>query len=112
MLDQQHNVEYAALDDRTRDARYHRWLPGGGYVEIEVEVDHAGDASPPSARDRLVLERRADRCRRIGHSPPVVAIVVGDDVNTLVAALFRLALDNAALARGLIQWQSGRMRAD
>jgi hypothetical protein len=112
MLDQQHDVGHPGPDGRTHDARYHRPMPGGGYVEIEVEVVQTADASPPSSRCRLILERRSDSGRRIGHAPPVVADVVGEDVDALLADLFHLAHDNAALARRLMRWQSARMRAD
>jgi hypothetical protein len=85
-------------------------MPGGGYVEIEVDSATAGDAARP--RGRLIVERRSDHGRRLGHQPPIVADQSHDDVEALVADLFRLAHDNAALARSLMQWQSTRARAD
>jgi hypothetical protein len=112
MLDQRHDVGHPGPDGRTRDARYHRPMPGGGWVKIEVEVVQAADGSPPSSRGRLILERRADERRRIGHSAPVVADLAGEDADALLTDLFRLAHDNAALARGLMQWQLARNRAD
>ena len=113
MLDQQHDAGHETTDGRTRDARYHRPMPGGGYVVIEIEVvQGVADAPPPTPCGRLILERRADQGRRIGHAPPVVAELMGEDVDALIADLFRLAHDNAALARGLMQWQSARVRAD
>jgi hypothetical protein len=113
MLDPQHDVGHAAPDDgRTREARYHRLMPGGGYVAIEMVAVQASDAPTPTSRGRLLLERRADQGRRTGHAPPVVAELAGEDADALIAELFRLAHDNAALARGLMQWQSARLRAD
>jgi hypothetical protein len=110
MLDQHHDAGRDAADDRARDARYHRLMPGGGYVEIEVELISSGDSTQP--RGRLIVERRTDQGRRLGHQPPIVADVMHDDLDALMAELFHLAHDNAALARRLMQWQSARARAD
>src|SRR5687768_13115002 len=104
MLDPQHDVGHAAPDGRARDARYNRLMPGGGYVAIEVVAVQASDVRSPTSRGRLLLERRADQGRRIGHAPPVVAELTGEDADALIAELFRLAHDNAALARCLMQW--------
>jgi hypothetical protein len=110
MLDQHHDAGHAAHDGDTRDARYHRLMPGGGYVEIEVE--HVAMAESTRPRGRLIVERRADLGRRLGHQPPIVAEVMHDDVDALIAELFHLAHDNAALARSLMQWQSARASSD
>jgi hypothetical protein len=110
MLDQQHDAGRAAPDGSTRDARYHRLMPGGGYVEIEVELITTADSTRPLGR--LIIERRTDHGRRLGHQPPIVAEVLHDDLEALLAELFQLAHDNAALARSLMQWQSKRARAD
>jgi hypothetical protein len=104
MLDQQHDAGHARSEG---NARYHRPMPGGGFVEIEVEP--MGEEAP--LRGRLIVERRAEVGRRLGHQPPIVADVVHEDSDTLIAELFRLAHDNAALARRLMQWQSARARA-
>ena len=108
MLDQQHDAGHARSDGRPREARYHRPMPGGGYVEIEIEPTQ----DRVQSRGRLIIERRADVARRLGHEPPVVAEEVHDDTDALIAELFRLAHDNAALARRLMQWQSARARID
>jgi hypothetical protein len=112
MLDHHHEPDpgRAAPEGRARDARYHRPMPGGGYVEIEVDSASAGDSMRP--RGRLIIERRSQHERRLGHQPPIVADLSHDDVDALIADLFRLAHDNAALARSLMQWQSARERAD
>lgn len=52
---------------------YQRELPGGGYVAIELVRDGAGDE--PLVEQ--ALERRAEKERRNGHSPPSVAVVDG-----------------------------------
>jgi hypothetical protein len=110
MLDQHHDIGHVAPDSGTRDARYHRPMPGGGYVEIEVEQITIGESTRP--RGRLIVERRADLGRRLGHQPPIVADVMHDDIDALIAELFQLAHDNAALARCLLQWQSARGGVD
>ncbi len=119
---------------------YHRELPGGGYVAIEMVSDgiDAGDTShleriaverrgdetrrlghqPPSFsipagrpfRARVSVERRADATRRDGHEPPVIAEVEGDTSHTVFGELYRIASDNAAVARGLLRWKATRER--
>lgn len=108
MLDQQHDAGRARSDGTQRDARYHRPMPGGGFVTIEVE----SGSEDAQSRGWLIVERRADVGRRLGHQPPIVAEETHEDPDTLIAELFRLAHDNAALARRLMQWQSARARAD
>src|ERR687894_1613893 len=116
---------------------YHRELPGGGYVAIEMVVD--GDSSgmteleriaverrgdqgrrfghqPPSFalpagrpfRARVCVERRADASRRDGHEPPVIAEAQGETSGTVFGELYRIASDNAAVARGLLRWKAAR----
>lgn len=114
MLDQHQGAERRALEDSPCTPIYRRPMPGGGYVEVEL------DALPtPTARDdrggpirgRVVMERRADPGRRSGHPAPVVAELAGDDRDELLADLFRLARDNAALARSLMRMDAARERA-
>jgi hypothetical protein len=114
MLDQQQDAEHGARDSRPSAALYRRPMPGGGYVEVELmgpdaEGDRAGQGGP--LRGRIVMERRGDAERRYGHRAPVVAELVGDDRDELMADLFHLAEDNAALARSLMRLQA-RQRAD
>ena len=92
---------------------YRRELPGAGYVAIDLtrsadDADgiHGGDGS----RIRLYVERRADEERRVGHNPPMVAEFAGDHRAAEVGELYRMAADNAALARALIEWQSRKRR--
>lgn len=106
MLDQQHDAERGALEGMRGTSLYRRQMPGGGYVEVELD-DPSGDMAPHGQgapiRGRVVMERRADPGRRSGHQAPVVAELAGDDRDELMADLFRLARDNAALARGLMR---------
>ena len=115
MLDQQQDAERGARDDRRGTALYRRPMPGGGYVEVELDsppVDGLSEGQGGPMRGRVVMERRADPGRRYGHLAPVVAELTGDDRDELMADLFRLAQDNAALARSLMRLQSARQQAD
>jgi hypothetical protein len=119
---------------------YHRELPGGGYVAIEmvtefenrtgmaelehVSVERRGDEArrfghePPSFtlpagrpfRARVCVERRAEPGRRDGHEPPVIAEAQGDTSHTVFGELYRIASDNAAVARGLLRWKAARQQ--
>ena len=93
---------------------YRRELPGAGYVAIEVtrECDDIADAGSEVERSRVrvYVERRASEERRSGHTPPVVAEFTGDDRAPEVGELYRMAADNAALARALLEWQGRRQR--
>jgi hypothetical protein len=112
MLNQQQDPGHASADGHTeaRAALYHRPMPGGGYVDVEMDiVRERGDATG-RVRGRVILERRADHDRRIGHRPPVISEMTGDDVNDVMTELFRVACDNAALARSMMRWQSAHMR--
>jgi hypothetical protein len=118
---------------------YHRELPGGGYVAIEmvadvdvtdttefeaVQVERRGDETrrfghqPPSFthaagrpfRARVRVERRAEPGRRDGHEPPVIAEAQGDTSSVVFGELYRIASDNAAVARGLLRWKTARQQ--
>jgi hypothetical protein len=115
---------------------YHRELPGGGYVAIEmvveadsnevtleqIAVERRGNEirrfghHPPSFalpkgrpfRARVCVERRADATRRDGHEPPVIAEAEGETSGNVFGELYRIASDNAAVARGLLRWKAAR----
>jgi len=95
---------------RTKEL-YRRELPGAGYVAIDLTQPH-DESEPPHAsagsRIRVSVERRADKERRSGHHPPIVAEFTGDHHAPEVGELYRMAADNAALARALIEWQGRR----
>ena len=115
MLDQQQGAERGARDYRRESTFYRRPMPGGGYVEVELEVPTLGASEQRDRmlRGRIVMERRADPKRRSGHQAPVVAELAGDDRDELMADLFQLAQDNAALARNLMRLQAAlRPRRD
>lgn len=115
MLDQWQDAEHGAHSETRGAPLYRRPMPGGGYVE--VELDAAAGESPSRGtggplRGWIVMERRADPGRRHGHSAPVVAELASDDHDELIADLFRLACDNAALARTLMRMEGERQRGD
>jgi hypothetical protein len=86
-------------------AIYWRELPGGGYVAIDVRREREIPKSCVS------VERRAKHERRGGHTPVVIAEADGDERSPAFADLYRLAADNAAIARALLEIQ-GPQRAD
>jgi hypothetical protein len=113
MLDQHQDAERGAHEAGT--ALYRRPMPGGGYVEVELYGAASlatGESAPRPHRGRVVMERRADPGRRDGHRAPVLVELTGDDRDELMSELFRLAQDNAALARSLLRLQAAQQRAD
>lgn len=104
-------MEVASELVETRTQIYRRELPGAGYVAIEVTRTHeeSSGRDPVDCRIRVYVERRDSAERRIGHEPPLVAEFAGDERAPEVGELYRLASDNAALARALLEWQ-GRQR--
>jgi hypothetical protein len=54
----------------------------------------------------LLVERRSDPIRRIGHEPPVIADVVDGDLQRAVDSLIEIATNNVEVARALQRWQS------
>lgn len=85
---------------KDRPSVYRRDLPGGGYVAIEVEREL------PLVRTRVSVERRAIP-RREGHKPIVIAEADGDERSPSFNELYRIAADNAAIARALIAMDRG-----
>lgn len=75
---------------------YRRELPGGGYVAIDVKGERE------LARTRVSVERRAKHERRDGHRPVVIAEADGDEHSAAFAELYRIAADNAAIARAML----------
>lgn len=99
---QQQLVNPGTSERRASERLFHRDLPGGGFVAIELT-----GAVSTERRVRVVVERRGDRDRRVGHSAPVVH----DEVwaaDKGIGELYRMACDNVAIARKLL----GLRRAD
>ena len=80
---------------------YRRELPGGGFVAIVVDRE--------VTRTRVSVERRAVDERRRGHPPVIIAEADGDERSASFTDLFRIAADNAAIARALLRLEG---RAD
>ena len=78
---------------------YRRTLPGGGYVNVEV------DPAPETGihRAHVAVERRADPIRRDGHTPPVIASAEGQTLQGVFAKLFAIAADNVSVALALLR---------
>jgi len=93
-----------SLQDNTAPI-YRRELPGGGYVAIDVRRE------PELARTCVSVERRSKDERRDGHRPVVIAELDGDERSPGFVELYRIAADNAAIARALLQLE-GPQRAD
>lgn len=91
-----------STERRAAERLFHRDLPGGGYVAIDA-AERVMTADERAVR--LIVERRADRGRRQGHHPPVLREerwggIAGTEGG--FGELYRLATDNAALARELM----------
>jgi hypothetical protein len=89
-----------AGERRAVERLFHRDLPGGGYVAIEVTPAQVTS----DRRVRVVVERRGDRKRRQGHAPPVIIEEPWTAMRG-VGDLYRIACDNVAIARGLLRLQ-------
>lgn len=89
-------MEEAFSDEGARV--YRRELPGGGYVAIDV---HHDDQEVPLTR--VSVERCAKHERRPGHKPVVIAQAHGDERSPAFADLYRMATDNAAIARKMLE---------
>lgn len=83
-----------------------RELPGGGYVTIESLPSDGG-----VYRARVAVERRIDPERRLGHVAPIIVTLEGGSETELFEALYRIAVDNVEIARGIMRWQAERRRA-
>jgi hypothetical protein len=86
---------------------YTRELPGGGFVAIE---SLSGDDEPVH-RARISVERRNEMDRRDGHERPIIAELEGASRAAVFDELYRIAVDNVAIARGIMRWQAARRRA-
>lgn len=92
---------------------YTRTMPGGGYVRVElVSGDRGQVGGGERRRGRVVIEPRDTMPRRADDAPLVVEEVEGEDENAVVAELFRIARDNAAIARRVLRRRSMVARAE
>ena len=78
-----------------------RYLPGGGFVAIEV-TRVKSNWRQTRFLGRIIVERRA-RSRRDGHIPPVIARASGATVDDVVSQLFSAAQSNGWIAAALLR---------
>ena len=90
---------------------YMRPMPGGGYVKVELLVSDRGAVAHERLRGRVVIEPRSSP-RRDDAMPLVVEEVEGDDEEQVVTECFRIARDNAAIARRVLRQRAAAPRAD
>ena len=83
---------------------YHRQLPGGGYVAIEVSPSRTF-LGQRSYHGEVVVERRNERERRAGHEAPIVAQADAPDLDQVFHDLFPVAHSNTAIAIGCLEHQ-------
>ena len=87
-----------------RSPVFRRELPGGGYVVIGVERPTQARSE---ARTCVWVERRDDEDRHADYAEaPLIAMVAGDERSAGFTEMYRLAADNSAVARGLMQWRA------
>ncbi len=85
----------------SRESLYSRRMPGGGSVRVELLVSNPTDVTTERLSGRVVIERRA-RARSDADRPIVLEELEGD-ANHVTSELFRIARDNAAIARLLLE---------
>jgi hypothetical protein len=113
MMNEELSMEVSTETVQAPTRVYRRELPGAGYVAIDVVrslTEGADQSEIEQSHVRVYVERRASEERRSGHAPPIVAEFAGDDRAPEVGELYRMAADNAALARALLEWQGRRQR--
>lgn len=112
MPNQPHHAHTIGKQDAPAQPLYWRPMPGGGYVRVELLVSEPADLVGERLRGRVVMERRSYAPPAIEDEQLVVEEVEGDDADAVVAELFRIARDNAAIARRLLRHQAVSARAD
>lgn len=91
---------------------YTRPMPGGGYVRVELVMSDRGTVAAERRCGRVVIEPRDASPRRDDSAPLVVVEIEGDDESSIVAECFRIARDNAAIARRVLRRRLEVGRAD
>lgn len=84
---------------------FHRELPGGGFVAIEVTPRRSIWRERVVYDGRIVVERRAHD-RREGHEPPVIAKASAACPEAVVDQLLPAAQSNAMIGAALLRKQS------
>ena len=104
--------ERRACEPRISEPLYTRPMPGGGSVRVELVEGDEGTLSPEHLRGRVVMERPTPTPATPEDEHVVVEDLEGDDANVIMAELFRIARDNAAIARRVLRRQRPMERAD
>jgi hypothetical protein len=89
------------FEDSTCRRPFERYLPGGGFVAIEV-ASIQSVWRKPRFLGRLIIERRTVS-RGGNHQPPVIASVSGSSLEEVVGRLFPKAQSNASIAEALLR---------
>lgn len=105
-------ARHTAADVHAEGPLYMRPMPGGGYVKVELLVSDRGAVAHERLRGRVVIEPRAASPRRDDSAPLVVEEIEGDDEEEVVTECFRIARDNAAIARRVLRHRGEAGRAD
>ena len=103
---------HVARDRGVNGPLYMRPMPGGGYVKVELVVSDRGAVARERLLGRVVIEPRAATSPREHPTPLVLEVVEGDDEDEIVSECFRIARDNAAIARRMLRRGAGVERAD
>ena len=104
--------ESSAREPRTSEPLYTRPMPGGGYVRVELVEGQLEPVSAEHLRGRVVIERRTPTPAIPEEEHVIVEELEGDDPNVIMAELFRIARDNAAIARRVLRRRQPLERAD
>ena len=103
MPNQREGVHQGTPEQPWMQALYSRPMPGGGYVRVEMLVSEPANLTAERLRGRVVMERRSFVPPEADDRQLIVEEVEGDDANSVVAELFRIARDNAAIARRVLR---------
>jgi hypothetical protein len=112
VLDPQHEGDATGRHPEAGQALYARSMPGGGYVRVELVVSDRGNVAGERRLGRVVIEPREASPRRDDAHPLIVEEVEGEDEDAVVAECFRIACDNAAIARRVLRRRGAGRRAD
>jgi hypothetical protein len=104
--------ESTAREPSRAEPLYTRPMPGGGYVRVELVEGHLEAVSAERLRGRVVIERRTPTPAIPEEEHVIVEELEGDDPNAIMAELFRIARDNAAIARRVLRRRQPIERAD
>lgn len=89
---------------------YRRHLPGGGYVAIEV-MPTRSLLGLRSYHGHVVVERRIELERRIGHRPLTVAEADSPTISGVIHELFAVAHSNTLIAARCLERKRQRVKA-